>query len=330
MFPSNKPLRLAMAAIAAFTATACATPALAADDWPARQPIRLVVPFEAGASTDAVQRFFAVRLSKALNQQIVVENVGGAGGAIGAIRVVNAAPDGYTLLGTIITAVAALPHLQKLAYDPLKDVTPIARLSYPITFLGVNKTLGVTTMQQLIDKAKAQPAALSYASAGIGSAPQFRFEALMAATGTKLTHVPYKGGTAYVADLLAGRVDAFADGTLGASLGKADKVNLLAVLDTKRVADFPDVPAINEVVPAYNIPPTWYLLEGPAGLPPEITKRIATEIGAISKQPETIAFMEGLRARPSNDPADFNLGAEIKSAYDMYGKLIRERNIQAP
>ncbi len=327
MIQSKKFMRLAVTTVAAML---MATLGHAADDWPTKRPIRLIVPFDAGASADAVQRFFAIRLSQALGQQIIVENVGGAGGAIGAMKVVGAAPDGYTLLGTIITAVAALPHMQKLQYDTLKDVTPIARLGYPITFLGASKSLGVTTMQQFTDKAKAQPSTLSYASAGVGSAPQFRYEALMAATGIKLNHVPYKGGSAYVADLLAGRIDAFADGTLGASLGKAGKVNLLAVLDTKRAADFPDVPAINEVVPTYSIPPTWYLIEGPAGLAPEITNRIATEIANISKQPKTLEFMEGLMLRPSTDAADFNLGAEIKSAYDMYGKLIRERNIKAP
>ncbi|CAN5793249.1 tripartite tricarboxylate transporter substrate binding protein BugE [soil metagenome] len=323
-------LKTLLSAVALATATMMAAgPAHAADDWPTK-PIRLVIPFDAGAGTDAVQRFFATQLSKALGQQIVVENIGGAGGAIGAMKVVHSPPDGYTLLGTLLTAVAALPHMQKLQYDALKDVTPIARLGYPVTLLGVNKELGVNTMQEFIAKAKAEPGKLAYGSAGVGSAPQFRFEALMIETGIKLSHVPYKGGTAYVNDLLAGRVAAFADGTIGASLGKADKIKLLAVLDDKRVADFPNVPAINEVVPGYKIPPTWYVLEGPANLPPAITKRIATELARIAKLPETVEFMEGLRARPSTDPADFNIAAEVQAAYDMYGAMIRERDIKAP
>jgi tripartite-type tricarboxylate transporter receptor subunit TctC len=302
----------------------------AVDEWPAKQPIRLIVPFEAGAGTDAIHRFYALQLSKALGQQIFIENLGGAGGAIGTQKVARSPADGYTLLGTLITGIAALPHLQKLQYDGLKDLTPIARIGYPVTLLGVNKDIGVNTVQELVAAAKKEPGKIAYGSAGIGSAPQFRFEALMAETGIQLEHVPYKGGTAYVADLLAGRIQTFADGTLGASLGKADKVKLLAVLDDKRVSDFPQVPAISEVMPGYKIPPTWYLMEGPAGLPPAIVKRLATELAAISKQPETAAFMFNLRARPSTDPADFNIGAEVQSAYTLYGKMIRERNIKAP
>ncbi len=302
----------------------------ASEEWPTKQPIRLIVPFDAGAGTDAIHRFYAQKLSKVLGQQIIIENLGGAGGAIGTQKVARAPADGYTLLGTLITGIAALPHMQKLQYDSLKDLTPIARIGYPVTLLGVNKDMGINTLQELVAAAKKEPGKIAYGSAGIGSAPQFRFEALIAETGVQLEHVPYKGGTAYVADLLSGRIHTFADGTLGASLGKADKVKLLAVLDDKRVSDFPKVPAISEVMPGYKIPPTWYLLEGPAGLPPAIVTRLATELAAISKQPETAEFMFNLRARPSTDPANFNIAAEVQSAYDMYGKMIRERNIKAP
>jgi tripartite-type tricarboxylate transporter receptor subunit TctC len=322
-----KSLFIAGAMVASMTAFSNA--AYSADDWPTK-PIRVVVPFEAGAGTDAIQRFFATQLSKALGQPIVIENLGGAGGAIGTMKVARSPADGYTLLGTLITATAALPHMQKLQYDSLKDLTPIARLGYPVTLLGVNKDMGINTMQDLIARAKKEPNKITYGSAGIGSAPQFRFEALMAETGIQLVHVPYKGGSAYVSDLLAGRIHTFADGTIGASLGKADKVKLLAVLDDKRLSDFPSVPAISEVVPGYKIPPTWYLLEGPANLPPAIVKRIATELAKISNLPETAEFMANLRARPSTDSADFNIAGEVQSAYDMYGKLIRERNIKAP
>lgn len=303
---------------------------LAADEWPTKQPIRLIVPFDAGAGTDAIHRFYAQKLSKVLGQQIIIENLGGAGGAIGTQKVARSPADGYTLLGTLITGIAALPHMQKLQYDSLKDLTPIARIGYPVTLLGVNKDMGVNTLQELVAAAKKEPNKIAYGSAGIGSAPQFRFEALMAESGVQLVHVPYKGGTAYVADLLAGRIQTFADGTLGASLAKADKVKLLAVLDDNRVSDFPNVPAISEVMPGYKIPPTWYLLEGPAGLPPAIVTRLSTELAAISKQPETGEFMFNLRARPSSDPANFNITAEVQAAYDMYGKMIRERNIKAP
>ena len=303
--------------------------AFAADEWPTKQ-IKVIVPFDAGAGTDIVHRFYAQQLSKALGQQIIVENVGGAGGAIGTMRVARSPADGYTLLGTLITATAALPHMQKLQYDSLKDLTPIARLGYPVTLLGVNKDMGINTLQEFIAKAKKEPGKFAYGSAGVGSAPQFRFEALMAETGIVLEHVPYKGGTAYVADLLAGRIHTFADGTIGANLGKANKIKLLAILDDKRPADFPDVPTIQEIIPGYQIPPTWYLLEGPANMPATIVKRIQTELAKINKSAETAEFMVNLRARHSTDAADFNIAAEVQSAYDMYGKMIRERNIKAP
>jgi tripartite-type tricarboxylate transporter receptor subunit TctC len=303
--------------------------AFAADEWPTKQ-IKVIVPFDAGAGTDIVQRFYAQQLSKALGQQIIVENVGGAGGAIGTMRVARSPADGYTLLGTLITATAALPHMQKLQYDSLKDLTPIARLGYPVTLLGINKDMGINTLQELIARAKKEPGKIIYGSAGVGSAPQFRFEALMAETGIVLEHVPYKGGTAYVADLLAGRIHTFADGTIGANLAKANKIKLLAILDDKRPADFPDVPTIHEIIPGYQIPPTWYLLEGPANLPVAIVKRIQTELAKINKSAETAEFMVNLRARHSTDAADLNIAGEVQSAYDMYGKMIRERNIKAP
>jgi tripartite-type tricarboxylate transporter receptor subunit TctC len=318
-----------LAAATALTALLHAAQATAADEWP-NKPIRLVVPFEGGAGTDVVQRFFAKELSNALGQQIVVENIGGAGGAVGTLRVARATPDGYTLLGSLITAVAALPHLQKLQYDSLKDLAPLYRLGYPVTLLGVNKDIGINTMQELIARAKQEPGKLAYGSAGVGSAPQFRFEALMGPTGIQMTHVPYKGGTAYVADLLAGRIHAFADGTIGANLGKAGKVKLLAVLDDARAPDFPDVPAINEVVPAYKVPPTWYIVSGPAGLPPAIKARITGELAKIALKPETAEFMKSLRARPSTDTASFDLTAEVLSAYNMYGDMIKRMGIQPP
>ena len=303
--------------------------ALGADEWPSKQ-IKVIVPFDAGAGTDTVLRFYAQQLSKVLGQSVVVENVGGAGGAIGTMRVARSPSDGYTLLGTLITATAALPHMQKLQYDSMKDLTPIARLGYPVTLLGVNKDMGINTLQELIARAKKEPGKIAFGSAGVGSAPQFRFEALMAETGAVFEHVPYKGGTAFVADLLAGRIHTFADGTLGANLAKANKIKLLAILDDKRPADFPDVPTIHEIIPGYQIPPTWYLLEGPANMPPPIVKRLQTELAKINRSAETAEFMVNLRARHSTDPADFNIAAEVQSAYDMYGKMIRERNIKAP
>ena len=186
------PFLSALAALATAALTAVPAPgvAAAADEWP-NKPIRLIVPFEGGAGTDVVQRFFAKELSTALGQPIVVENVGGAGGAVGTLRVARATPDGYTLLGSLITAVAALPHLQNLQYDSLKELTPLYRLGYPVTLLGANKETGITTMQELIARARAEPGKLAYGSAGVGSAPQFRFEALMAPAGIQLTHVPY-------------------------------------------------------------------------------------------------------------------------------------------
>jgi hypothetical protein len=300
----------------------------AADEWPTRQPIKLVVPFDAGAGTDTVYRFYAQQLSKALGQQVIVENVGGAGGAIGTMKVARASADGYTLLGTMVTGIAALPHLQKLQYDGLKDLTPIARVAYPISLLGVNKELGINTLPELIALAKKEPGKFAYGSAGIGSAPALRFEVLQAETGIQLEHVPYKGGTAYVTDLLSGRIQIFVDSILGSQLGKADKVKLLAVMDDKRVADFPNVPTINEILPGFKNPPTWYLMEGPANLPPAIAKRIATELANISRSPEAAEFLAKQMTRPSTDQSNFNVAAELQSAYDLYAKMLRDRVVK--
>jgi len=301
----------------------------AQEAWPNR-PIRLVIPFDPGAGSDAIHRYFGGELSKAVGQPVVVENISGAGGSIGATRVARSPADGYTLLGTLVTAVAALPHLQRLPYDPVKDFTHVARLGYPVTLIGVNNETGISTLQELIARARKEPGKLAFGSAGIGSAPQFRLEALMSATGIAMTHVPYKGGSAYVSDLLAGRIQVFADGTLGISLGKAGKVKLLAVLDEKRVKEFPELPAIHELVPNYKIPPTWFLVQAPAGLPPAIRTRIATELAKISQRKETAEFLDTAAIRPSSDSPDFNLAAEVQAAYDMYGEMIKRLNIKAP
>lgn len=133
-----------------------------------------------------------------------------------------------------------------------------------------------------------------------------------------------------MADLLAGRIHLFADGTIGANLGRAGKVNLLAVLDDVRVSDFPTVPAINEIVPGYKVPPTWYIVSGPAGLPPAVKMRITNELAKIALKPETAEFMKNLRARPSTDTAAFDLAAEVQSAYAMYGDMIKRMGIQPP
>ena len=308
---------------------AAAGVARAADEWPSR-PIQVVVPFEAGAGTDAVQRFYATQLSKALGQPIVVENLGGAGGAIGTMKVARAAPDGYTLLGTLITAAAALPHMQKLQYDPLKDLTPIARLGYPVTLLGVNKEIGINTMQEFIDRARAKPDSLAYGSAGVGSAPQFRFEALIERDRSPADPCAVQGWYGVCVGPAVRphpRVRRRHDRRQSRQV-RQDQ----AARGARRQAHdgFPRCAGHSRVVPGYEIPPTWYLLEGPAGLPPAITKRIATELANIAKKSETVEFMNGLRARPSTDPADFNIGAEVQRAYTMYGEMIRQRNIKAP
>ncbi len=291
----------------------------AADEWPSK-PIRVVVPFPAGGSTDVTQRYFAERLSKVLNQSVIVENAPGAGGAIGGARVARAAPDGYTILGTLIASIALLPHQQKLTYDPIGDFTGVVRFSETVGYLGIHKDTGITSLEELIEKAKAAPNKYRYASAGVGSILELRVEELNHAAGILLEHIPYQGGASYLSDFIAGRIDVVADGAIVKSQADKGVANVLATFGDKRAADFPNVPTVTEIVPGYRAPPSWQVYLVPKGTPAPIVKRLADAIRQIALDPETAKYLLNLSQAPLVDDANDDINARLRDSYEIFGK----------
>ncbi len=306
---------LALAALAL-----CAAPRLAtADDYPSK-PIRIVVPFPAGGSTDVTQRYFAERLSKVLNQSVIVENVPGAGGSIGGQRVARAAPDGYTILGTLIASIALLPHQQKLPYDPIGDFAGVVRFSETVGYMGIHKDTGIGSLQELIDKAKAAPNKYRYASAGVGSILELRMEEFNHAAGIQVEHIPYQGGGSYLNDFIAGRIDVVLDGAIVKSQADRGVATVLATFGDKRMADFPNVPTVTEIVPSYRAPPSWQVYLVPKGTPAPIIKRLATAIRQIAQDPETARYLVNLSQAPLVDGENDDINAKLTESYDIFGR----------
>lgn len=290
-----------------------------ADDWPAK-PVHIIVPFPAGGGTDVLQRYYANKLAKALNQTVVVENVGGASGAIGGARVARAAPDGYTILGTVVTSVTLLPHQQKLPYDAIGDFTGVARLSESVGYIGINRKTGITSLKELIDRARPGPGKYRYASAGVGSILELRMEELNHAAGIVLEHVPYQGGSAYLSDFIAGRVDIIADGSLVKPQVEKGVANVIATIGDKRTAEYPDVPTVQEIVTAYQAPPSWQVYLVPKGTPTSIVKRLAAEVRKISQEPNTAVFLANLVQVPLADDENTDLDRMLRQSYDTLGQ----------
>src|SRR5262245_46807399 len=262
-------------------------PAAAAQDaWPNRQ-IRMVVPLPAGAAVDVIGRLVAAKLGERLGQTVVIENRAGASGAIGADVVAKAAPDGYVLgMATTTTHVTNAIVNAKLAYDPVKDFTPIGLIGVVPYALSVSPKLPVKDVRELIALAKSKPGILSYSSVGLGSVAHLATELLSNMTGIKLNHVPYRAASQAVIDLAEGRID-ITFGTLGSSLPliKEGKIKLLAVSTTRRASQVPDIPTIAEAgVPGFETS-LWFALVAPPNLPQPMAARLNRELNAIIADP---------------------------------------------
>ena len=260
-----------MIAAAALLLFACLPTAASAQAYPQQRPIVLIVPFAPGGGTDSIARELAKYLQGKLGQPVVVDNRGGAGGAIGAGYVAQAKPDGHTLLFVTSTFVTAAATERSLPYDVLKDFTPIAMLGRGPLLLVVNPTIGIASVKQLIDAAKARPDALNFVSAGPGSINHLSGELFMQRAGVRMTHIPYKGSGPATLDLISGQAQVFF-ATVPTILGqvRGERVRLLATTGKSRTSLFPDAPTVAESgVGQYNVD-TWWGLVGPANLSPVI------------------------------------------------------------
>jgi tripartite-type tricarboxylate transporter receptor subunit TctC len=299
-------------------------PAQAAD-YPDK-PIRLITPFPPGGGTDAVARIAGDKLAQLLGQAVVVDNKGGAGGSLGTEQAARAAPDGYTLVMGSSATHAVNPSLySKLGYDPIADFAPVSPVASTPLLLMVGPSVQVKNVAELIALAKTKPAGagLSYASAGPGSAQHLGGELFKTMSGANLLHVPYKGAGPAMADVLAGHVDMMFD-TMPSALPqlRSGKLRVLGISSAARNAGLPDVPAIAETVPGYELV-TWYGLFAPKGTPPAIVERLNGEIKRVlaSEEVQEKFKTAGIDVNWSSS-ADFR--ALVKREVPKWRKVIQQ------
>ena len=322
----NTPRRLLLATSALLV---LASPLAHAQAWPQQKPIRVIVTFSPGGSSDIVARLLQPGLQEKLGQTVVVENKPGAGSGVGAAHVARAAADGNTLLVATSTTLAINPWLYKqLAYDPAKDFAPIGMIGAVPLLVVVNPSLPVKNIAELIALSKSRPGGLVYGSAGNGSPHHLGAEMFKAATGAQLKHVPYRGSGPAITDLLGGQIDLmFSD--IPPALGhvKTGKLRAIAVTSAKRQPAVADVPTIAESGQAGTKDfeaVAWQSVVAPAGTPPELINRYAEALAKVMKEPALRARLEGDGFEPVSvamSPAQ--LGAYQRSETERWGKVVR-------
>ncbi|HWI79914.1 MAG TPA: tripartite tricarboxylate transporter substrate binding protein [Ramlibacter sp.] len=314
-------------AVVLLAAAAGAGPA-SAESYPSR-PIKLVVGFPPGGINDIVARIVGQKLSESLGQPVVVDNRAGAGGTIGADSVAKAKPDGYTLLLGSVSNIAMAPSQYKaLPYDPTKDFTPVALLASAPNILVVNSSLPIKSVKDLIALAKQKPGQISYASAGNGTSNHLTVELLKVLADIDLVHIPYKGDTPAITDVIGGQVPMMFP-TLPVALPhiKSGKLRAIAVSSAKPTSLMPGVPTVAESggLPDFEVS-VWVGILAPAGTPKDIVERLSTELTKIVRLPEIKEKLASLGAEPATmDPARF--AGYIKSETAKWSKVAQAAKI---
>jgi tripartite-type tricarboxylate transporter receptor subunit TctC len=320
-----------MMRLAALTLAALAAAAIAASaaEWPDK-PVRMIVPFPAGSSTDIVSRIVAQKLSVRLGQQFIVDNRSGASGAIGSDAVARAAPDGYTIgVATLSTHALAANLNPNLSYNPATDFAPIAMIGSAPYALTVYAGLPVKDVAELIALAKAKPRALNYASAGPASLAHLAGALFAYMAKVELTHVPYRSSGQSVLDITEGRIEMqFA--TLAPTLPyiRSGKIRALAITGARRSPSLPDVPTLDEAgLPGYEAS-LWMALVAPAATPATIVARLHDEMETILAAPDTIAALDaqGMETEPSTPES---LRRRIRTEIDKWRTLVAAAGIHA-
>ena len=260
--------------------------------YPAK-PIRLIVPFPPGGQTDVVARTIAQSLSESFGQQVVVDNRPGAAGSIGVDIAVRSPADGYTMV-QVSTSYAANVALYKLAYDAVNDVVPVIMIGDIANMVTVHPSGPFKSVKELIAYAKANPGKINFASGGTGSGNHLATEEFAQMTGVRMTHVPYKGATAGVADLMSGQIQLIFGGITGLiPHHKARRVLGIAVTSANRNKAVPDLPAVGETVPGY-VSVSWSAILAPKGTPRHVVARWNTELNRILQMPDVKARMDSI------------------------------------
>ena len=301
---------------------------VAAQAWPTK-PVKIVVPFAAGGTTDVVARLLAQKLTEAWGQAVVVENRGGAGGNLGADVVAKSPGDGYTLLMTSGSIVTANPHMYKaMPFDAAKDLVPITNVASGPQVIAVATAVPARDLRELIALAKSAPGKVNYGSAGIGTQTHLAAENFMYSAGIDMTHVPYKGESAAITDLMGGQIQ-LATPNLGAAINfiKEGKLRALAVTSRERSPQLPDVPAAGELIPGFENA-GWFGLMAPAGTPREVIDRVYRDSAKILLSDEFRGKLAQQGMVPvANTPSEF--AASIREESARWARVIRERGLTA-
>ena len=292
--------------------------------WP-NKPIRIIVNYQPGGSTDNATRAYLPHLSAALGQQVVIENKGGAAGAIGVEAAAKSAPDGYTFVATPTATMTIVPQARKVSYDPFKDLLPVSKFCDYTALLTAHPSLGVNTLQELAALSKRKPGTLNFGGVGVGTLTQLIVLMLNKEAGMDLAYVPYRGAGEALPDILAGVVTTYLDPNALPHVA-AGKLKLLAVVDRVRHPDFPTTPMMSEIYPALDFV-GWFGIYAPAGTPAEITKRMSDELNKVSAMPDIQAHLLKFAIRPTKSSPE-DLARESKRDWDRYGALIRAANIK--
>ena len=308
-------------------AAAITLPISARAAWP-EKPIKVVIGYSTGGSTDATARLVGRQLEQRLGQPVTFEYKPGAGASLGADFVAKSAPDGYTIGLTDSGPMTIMPNLRKVGYDPVKDLTPLSYVCATGLVVLVHPSVKANNIRELIALAKAEPDKLNYASSGVGSVHHLAGELFKAQAGIRMTHVPYKGAAPALTDLIGGQVPVmFA--TIGPALQmiQAGKARALGVTSAKRSAPLPDVPTVAEQgLPNYEAV-LWFMMVAPPNLPPAMAQRFEKELAASLADPGLIAALEKLGNEDVGPRTPKQVTALLQSELAKWGKVIKDANI---
>jgi tripartite-type tricarboxylate transporter receptor subunit TctC len=300
-----------------------------AQNWPAK-PVRLIVPFPPGGSTDVLGRIVAAKLTDALGQQVVVDNRSGAGGIIGTDAVVKSAPDGYTLLMTASAPIAINVTLFKnIPYDPRKDLVPVTRIGSTPLVLVIHPSVPARSVKELIALLRARPNDFTYASAGNGTPQHLSAELFKTLAGVKMNHVPFKGSGPAMIDVISGQIPITFEVFITAlTYVKSGRLRALAQTGSVRSAHLPDVPTIGETgVPGYESA-GWYGIFAPAGAPQSVTGRVHAEMARIMATADMRQRMADLGADPASETSE-QFGVFIRAEIVKWAKVIKDSGATA-
>jgi tripartite-type tricarboxylate transporter receptor subunit TctC len=308
-------------------AASCAALGALAQSYPTR-PIRLVVPFSAGGSTDIIARIAAEYMRRELGQAVVVENRGGAGGALGTTEVAKSAPDGYTLaIGTVSTMIVYPASKAKPDYT-LEDFAPVTNIASMANVISVGPTIKTKNLTEFIALLKAEPGKYSYATSGVGSINHMLGESFQAAAGVKLVHIPYKGSGPGMQDVMGGQVDMIFDQFPSSkTFIDAGKLRAMGAISPQKIPGYPDLMTMEDAGMKGFTDEAWYGLLAPAKVPPEVLARIVDAMKKVEADPEFRGRIEKVGARPvGNSAADFT--AQIRGEIARMKQVIKDRNIK--